>query len=206
MAITSKVELCTLGLGHLGNYGTLSNIDTPTNDKEKTFALWYDITRQALLKQVMPNFALARRKISQLLTTQAFGYTYAWEYPADCLKVLGISDVDQVGRYVYSVEGNVIYSDDPWDDGLELRFIKDITDVNSMSPEFKMLLSWALAGNTAMTITQSVEKTAMIQKQFAAKMAEVSGMNAQENKPIRVSNSRFQQARYAMMAQNPTKR
>jgi hypothetical protein len=206
MAITSKVEVCTLALGHLGNYGTLSNIDTPTNDKEKTFALWYDITRQALLKQVMPNFALDRRKLSLLLTTQAFGYRYAWQYPSDCLKVLGIADVDQVGRYIYSIEGNVIYSDDPWDDGLELRFVKDITDVNAMSPEFKILLSWALAGNTAMTITQSVEKTAMIRKQFAAMMSEASGLNAQENKPIRVSNSRFQQARYAMISPNPQKR
>lgn len=206
MSITSKNEICNLALGHLGNFGTVSDIDTPTNDKEITFALWYDISRQALLKMVMPNFALARRLVSELVISIPFGYANAFEYPSDCLKVLGLGNIDQRADFTYSIEGNVIYTDDDWEDGMQLRFIRDIIDVNAMSPEFKMLLSWYLAGNVAQDITQDANKVALIEKILPGKMSELSGLQAQENRPIRISNSLFKAARYADFSRNPAKK
>lgn len=206
MSINSKVDICNLALGHLGNYGTINDIDTPTNDKERTFTLWYDITRQAVLKQTMPNFSLARRLVSELVVTIPFGYRNAFEYPSDCLKVLGLGNIDEKGWYSYTVEGGQILTDDDWDDGLQLRYISDVTDVGSMSPEFKLLLSWALAANVALTITQDAGKAKLIRSEMPMKMSELSGLNAQENPPIRISNSRFQNARYANLAPNAEKK
>lgn len=204
--ITSKTGVCNLALGHLGNYGTVSNIDTPTNDKERTFALWYDITRQKLLKSVMPNFALGRKLVSELVVTIPFGYAHAFEYPTDCLKVLGLGEVADRYLYEYSVEGRAIFTDDEWEDGLQLRYVKDITDVNTMSPEFKMLFSLELAYNTAIAITQSAEKKMAIAKLLPGEKSEASGLNAQENKPIRVSYSKFKAARSSDQSRNPVKR
>jgi len=195
MAISSKIEICNLSLGHLGNYGTINDIDTPTNDKEITFAQWYDITRQGLLKKSMPNFALARKLVGELVATIPFGYENAFEYPIDCLKVLGLGNLDERDQFVFSVEGRIIYTDDAWEDGLQLRYIKDITDVNTMSPEFKLMLSWELAGNVALPITQDAAKAKMIRDAVPSRIAELSGLNAQENRPIRVSHSRFRGAR-----------
>ena len=199
-------DIANMALSHLGNYGTVSSLTTPTNDKEITMNIWYDISRQTLLKMTMPNFALARRLVGELVVTIPFGYANAFEYPNDCLKVLGLGNVDEKGNYVYSVEGNAIYTDDDWDDGLELRYISDVTDVNSMSPEFKMLLSWYLAANVAMPITQDANKKAVMEKLLPSKMAELSGLNAQENPPIRISNSRFGAARRLDLARNAEKK
>lgn len=210
MTISSKVDICNLSLSHLGNYGTVSDIDIPTNDKETTFALWYDITRQGLLKTVMPNFALARRLVSELSAAPDFGYDNAFEYPSDCLKVLGLGNVDQRADYTYSVErvgeALAIVTDDDWEDGMELRFIQDVTLVNSMSPEFKLLLSWALATNVCLPVTQDKAYAKAMRQELPGKMSELSGLNAQENRPVRISNSRFRASRYADIGRNAEKK
>lgn len=209
MAINSKVDLCNMALGHLGNYGTVSNIDTPSNDKEITFALWYDISRQTFLKTIMPNFALARKVVAQVVIAPPFGsdlgYQKAYEYPSDCLKVLGIGEVKEKENN-YAVEGNLIWTDQEYPNGLPLRYIKDVTDVTKMSPEFKMGFSIFLASNAAMDITQDVNKANTLLKMLPEKMATISGLNAQENMPIRISRSRFMAARYNGFVGEPDKR
>jgi len=199
MAINSDADLCNMALGHLGNYGTISNIQTPTNDKEITFALWYDISRQTFLKMTMPNFALARKIVSRKIMAAPFGadlgYQYAYEYPNDCLKVLGIGEVmDKENNY--AIEGRCIWTDELYETGLPVRYIKDITDVTIMSPEFKMAFSVFLASNAAMDITQDATKASAMLKMLPEKLASLSALNAQENMPIRISHSRFKEARF----------
>ncbi len=199
-----------MALGHLGNYGTVTDIDTPTTDKEVIFNLWFSISRQVLLKHLMPNFALARKTVSRASVTPPFGYTYAYEYPVDCLKVLGLGDIDEKGDFRFTVESSgtktYIFTEDEWEDGLELRYIKDISDVARWSPEFKMLHAWYLAGCVVMPITQDLAKKKLIMAQMPAEVSAVSGLNAQENPPIRKSTSRFRAARYSTISRNAEKR
>lgn len=199
MAINSKSDICNMALGHLGNYGTVDDIDTPTNDKETTFSLWYDISRQTFLKMTMPNFALARRVVARKVVAPPFGadlgYQYAYEYPNDCLKVLGIGEVMEKENN-YAIEGRYIWTDELYESGLPIRYIKDFTDVTLMSPEFKMAFSVFLASNVAMDITQDATKANTMMKMLPDKMASLTALNAQENMPIRISHSRFKEARW----------
>lgn len=206
MGITSKVDICNLALGHLGNYGSVSNIDTPNTQKEIVFSLWYDITRQHALKLCIPNFARSRRLVAAAVVTPAFGYTNVFEYPSDCLKVLGLGNIEDLKDYEYTVEENYILTEDDWSDGLQLRFIKDVTDVGEFSPEFKIVLSWMLAANVALEITQDPNKKKLAEEMALMKVSELSGMNAQENKPIRISNSLAKAARDATISRNPYKK
>lgn len=195
MPITSKVDLCNMALGRLGNYGSISNIDTPESHAEIVYALWYDISRQTFLKLSMPNFAIARKYVSEIDETPPYPFTYSYEYPSDCLKVLGIGAVEDKENN-YTVENNRIYTDVQYADGLPLRYIKDVTDVSRMSPEFKIEFSWYLAGNTALEITQDLSKVKIIEEILPSKLSMLSGLNAQENRPIRISRSRFKSARF----------
>lgn len=190
---------------YFGNLGSISDIDTPRNTKETTFALWYDVTRQKLLKLAMPNFALGRKTVAALVAAPPFGYERAFEYPADCLKVLGLGEVEDKDRYPYAVEGRVIYTNDNWDDGLALRFIKDYSDVGTMSPEFKIQLAIELAANVCLALTKDKAMQAKIQQMLPGALAEASALNAQENRPIRISTSRFRTARYATPRRNEEK-
>lgn len=204
--INSKNELCNLAISRLGNYGTINDIDQPVTDKEITFALWYDVSRQTFLKLTMPNFALARRRVALVVgVVPAFGFKNVYERPSDCLKLLGIGEIDEK-RNNYVMEGEYIYTDEYYTDGLPLRFVRDITDVTKMSPEFKVEFSWYLAGDVAMPITQDVNKVKLIEELLPSKISIMSGINAQENMPIRISRSRFRESRNYYDPVNSVKR
>ena len=195
MSITSKVQICNMALGHLGNRNTVSDIDTPTTEVESTFSLWYDISRQTFLKMTMPNFCIARKRVAQVSGTPPYPFKYMYEYSKDCLKIQGIGKVEEKQNN-YTVENNKIYTDVLYSDGMPIRYIKDIIDVTAMSPEFIMGFSWFLAGNVAMDVTQDISKKKMIEQLLPQKMSSLSSLNAQENIPIRISNSKFKESRY----------
>lgn len=200
MSITSDVGICNLALSNLGNDSTIDSIATPITSKELTFAQRYDLCRQTLLKTVMPNFALARIVVAQKVTTPPFGYGFYYEYPNRCLKILGIGEVPDKEND-YSIEndglGLVIMTDADEEDGLQVRYILDVTDVTQMSPEFKTLFGWQLAADVCMDVTQNASLAKALADSMPGRYSALSGLNAQENRPIRISRSKFAAARYS---------
>ena len=190
-----KTEVCNLAQSILGNASTVNDIDSPTTPAEKAYAKWYDTCRRATLKTLMPNFSLARKIISQLSTDPAFGYAYQYQKPIDCLKVLGIGDV-QGKMNDYAIEGDVIMTDNDYAaDGMKLRYIADVTDVTKFSPEFVELLAWKLAYAVCIEITKDYDKLGYIEKIMPSKLSSSSALNGQENIPVRINNSKFIAAR-----------
>lgn len=197
MAINSDADICNMALGHLGNYGTVSSIETPTTDIERTFALWYGVSRETLLKLVMPNFALARVRAARVTDYDADsseGYAYAYQKPNDMLKLLGIRSAN-IKDNSYSVEGDYIITDELYEDGAYLRYVKNVIDVSKWSAEFKDLVALYLAVRTCLPITQDSTKQNTLNSQLQTAMMTVSSINAQENRPVLRSTSRFKQSR-----------
>jgi hypothetical protein len=197
-AFNSKVQICNLAAGAQGLKNSINNIDTPTSDKEIVFAQWYDITRQHVLKFLMPNFALARVILAPLPTVPAAyasDYQFAFQAPSNCLKVLGLGPADtQETKPTY--EGGVIYTNVSYGNNAPvLRYIADITDVTQMTPDFVMTFASILGKLTAMVNTQDPSKKASLLKDAMQEWTNSTAQNAQENKPIRVTRSRFRDAR-----------
>lgn len=195
-AFNSKVQICNLAAGAQGLKSSINNIDTPTSDKEIVFAQWYDITRQHVLKFLMPNFALQRVVLAALPTVPAAyadEYQYAYQQPSNCLKVLGLGPIDSQESKP-TVEGGIIYTNVNYSTAV-LRFIGDITDVTQFSPDFIMTFASILGKLTAMVNTQDPAKKASLLKDAMQEWTNSTAQNAQENKPIRTSPSRFREAR-----------
>lgn len=93
MSITSDIDVCNMTLNLIGNSSTVANIISPTDPKETTFAIWFDVARQFLLRAYAPNFAKDRRRFIQIAGGEKDGYAYAYQIPNDCLLVLGIGDL-----------------------------------------------------------------------------------------------------------------
>lgn len=197
-AFNSKVQICQLANGSLGLKSTINNIDTPKTDKEIIFAQWYDITRQHMLKLLLPNFALTRVVAAAVTVPDAYKefYGFAYAYPSNCLKLLGIGRVDCT-RDPPTVEGGVIYTNTEYPDGAPLRIILDIEDVTQFTPDFIFTFAAVLGKCTALANTQDPAKKASLLKDAAQEMINSTAQNAQENKPVRVSHSRFRRARYS---------
>jgi hypothetical protein len=208
MSVNSKAGICNLALSHLGQKGTVSDIDTPTDDIERIFSLHYDSARGALLKMVMPNFALARKRSARVLSfvaDETYGYAYAYQKPADMLKLLGIGNAnDKQNNYV--VEGDYIYTDELYEDGAYLRYIKNVEDVSKYSEEFKYLHGLHLATIVCMPVTQSLTKQQLVDSKLKEGMMMVNSLSAQENRPVLRSTSRFRQARISGFASEVIKK
>jgi len=198
---TVKVEVCNLALSRCGSYGTVENIDTPTKNSEKICAKHWEISRQLALKTIMPNFAVSRRLLGRDAGVPAFGYAYQYSYPSDCLKILGIGNAEDKSKdYVIEAgsDGNQYIMTDLYDEDLSalpIRFISDVSDVSRFSPEFVDELSWFLAFNINMELTQDVQKQAYFDRLVAQKKNESMALNAQENPPVRINTNTFRMMR-----------
>jgi len=197
---TSKVDICNMALNTLGDFGSVTNIDDGTEDNELTFKVWYDNSRQALLRNTMPNFALKRAIVAQLVAEPVFGYAYGYQYPSDCLKLLGIGNIEDKQNN-YTVEAGVIYTDDNYEDGMPIRYLVDEKDVTKFTSDWSELLSLYLAVNVCLPITQDDGRRERLQASLPLKMSTVGSLNSQENSPLRLSRSRFKAARNV---DNPT--
>jgi hypothetical protein len=208
MSITSETEICRLAVSLLGNFEDVTDIETAETKLEKRCLLWYDISRQNALKSAMPNFALRRRRVTKMNTTPAFGYAYEYEYPEDCLKLLGIDEIS-LRQDNYNVESNgartVIQTDEDVN-GLPIRFIGDETNVLLFSPDFKLLLAYTIAYNTSMAITADINKMQLIEQGLGKQMIRIAAMMSQENRPVKISNSKARAARTYDVSRNNTRR
>jgi len=188
--MTSKVDICNLALSRLGDKRTVEDIDNGTKNEELVFKKWYDITRQSTIKRCMPSFAISREKWALANVTPAFGYNKAYLYRSDCLRVLGIGNIANTENN-YSREGEYLLCDEDYPDGLPVRFLKDITDTTKFPSDFVELLSYELAANVCPEISESSQMLSYIEQVLPTKRLEFSGLSAQENKPVRISRSRF---------------
>lgn len=207
---TSKNQICNLALAKLGDNRTVSDIETPVTDVEIAFSLQYDIIRQSVLRKIKPQFATKRRFIAKEGERTGLGYPNYYEYPQDCLRILGIGEIsEKENDYVIEADesGNVkIWTDTDATEGLPIRFIYDAKLVSNFTPDFCDVFATVLAGAVALKVTQNVEAAQLAINNAAAAMASSNAINAQESRPVRVSNSRFLMSRLADITSLPQKR
>lgn len=153
MSIT-QIDICNLALSRLGNRTTVENLDEPKKQEEKTFAKWYDISRKSALKLMLPSFAKTREIWAKVDGYKpAFGYDNAYKYKNDCVRILGVDNLD-VKENDYSIEGEYLLTNYNFENGLPVRFIRDITDTSKFTADFIQLFSWLLAYDVCLEITK----------------------------------------------------
>jgi hypothetical protein len=194
----TKTEICNLASSRLGGMGSVENIDNPDKETEVVYSKWYDVSRRTALRQMMPSFAKKREKWAQVSSyVPAFGYKYAYKYSSKCLKLLGIGNLYEKDNN-YAVEDGYILTNEYYKDGLPVRYIQDVEDVSKFTDDFVSLFAWFLARDVCLEITDSPEKFSMIENILPLKIAEVCGVDAQENRPIRIERSNLKAARLGL--------
>ena len=208
--ITSELQVANLAVSMVGKFIALNDIETPETDPEKLVALWYNVAIDATMRRAIPNFAMTRRLLVKSNYTPPFGYENAYAVPSDCIKVLGIGNIDDRTRE-YSLEADendnlYILTDDDYPDGLPLRFIRRHRQVARWTPDFVILGAFVLSRYVGMQLTQDPQLVQSLRNEIAQAIAEFSGISAQENPPIRKSESKFRQARQGYLARGNHKK
>lgn len=84
MATTAKTNICNIALRRVRT-DTIDDFDTDTSEQANDCRLFYDIQRRKLLRQFDWNFTKRTRALT-LKSTQPDEWTYAYDYPNECLK------------------------------------------------------------------------------------------------------------------------
>ena len=117
--MTSKVSICNLALSRI-RASEVENVTTERSKSASACKIHYDPSRKSALRDHDWNFA--RKEITLALLTETYtGWTYAYQYPTDCLMIRKIFDVTgeytsnimdydgsytQVGKVKYEIRAN----------------------------------------------------------------------------------------------------
>tara|TARA_R110002096_G_scaffold58166_2_gene146820 strand:- start:1351 stop:1941 length:591 start_codon:yes stop_codon:yes gene_type:complete len=153
--MASEVQIAKLALQHIGDRFDISDLTESTPEAEQVNLIFVD-TRDALLRQHPWNFAKKYATPAALTATVPGNWDYAYIYPTDAVRVLGVIDPLETGVAIkFEVARNennakVILTDQV---DAEFYYTAKITDSTQFDPEFTMALSYKLAAKLAMPLT-----------------------------------------------------
>lgn len=153
----SDTDICNLALGHLGE-GRITSLDEDSA-AARACALHYEQTRDQVLRSHRWNFAQRRAVLSRLSDAPAFGWSFQYELPADCLRVLEINDSEfgDVISDAYVVEGRALLTNA---ETINMVYVQRIEDVGQFDALFVEALALKLAVILSETIRGTTGKTA----------------------------------------------
>jgi len=94
----AAVDICNMALSLL-KVPTVTSITSPTTEVEELCDLWYDASRQELLRKHPWNFAKKRATLYAIVTAPTFGYDHKYLLPTDFMRLrfIGAENAGLVG-------------------------------------------------------------------------------------------------------------
>lgn len=176
--MTSDTSIANLALTTLGEK-VIVNMVTDTSQRAIIVNLHYEAVRDAVLAAFPWNFAMKRGALAQETATPAFGYTYQYALPADCLRVWRLNGANS--NYTsWKVEGNKLMTDEST---ASIRYIAKITDPNQFSPIFIQAFKELLAAEIGYALTSNKTTVEERRKAYEAKLLIAYETDSQEGEP-----------------------
>lgn len=155
----SDVAICNLALAHLGNGKGIASL-TERSAEARACSLWYEQTRDELLREFAWPFAARRGALTLIAALSGAEWGYSYRVPAGTLAVrqllspYGFRIPSATNRVPFLLEhdgtGAVLYTDLP---DAQLTYTVRVTDVTAFPPDFVQLLALKLAANMAPQLT-----------------------------------------------------
>ena len=144
--MASTVDICNGALNQLGATTILSLTEDSKNARLCNSR--YTQVRDAVFRSHPWNCLQERLELAQSTTTPAWGYSFKYDLPGDCLRLLRILDYDSN----HKVEGRSILSNNS---SMKILYISRVTDPNQYDENLRETLSAALAADIAYAITSN---------------------------------------------------
>ena len=154
----SVVDICNSALQRVGAKRISSINDN--SPEARACLVAYDSNRRDEIRRYPWNFATKRVQLAPDSTAPAFGFTYQYTFPSDCLRVLRPNDPTND----WVIEGRKILSNDG--PVLNVRYLADIDDTSQFDSNFYNVVAAALAVDLVEVLTQSNVKKQTLQKDY----------------------------------------
>ena len=196
----SSTDICNLALGHLGEAPIVNLGDDDV--AARACSLHYADTLDEILRSHRWNFAIKRDTLSSLTPAPAFGWTYRYQLPEECLRVVEFngSDAGDWLSSTYVIEGRELLTNAS---SAQVIYVQRITDVSLFDPLFvkalavklAIVLSESMRGSTGKT-TELLELYQSLVAPLARRIDANEGNRRKGTLPV---NSAFVRARRAVV-------
>lgn len=152
--MATKIEICNRALQKLG----ARSINSLTEDSKnaRSINLAFESVKLAELEDHDWSFAIVREQLAEDATAPIFGFLHSYTLPSDFVRLLDPDELDNSNDLDWQIENGKILTDDSAP--LEIRYIKNVTNVSEFTPLFAEVLSCRLAVELCEDITQSNSK------------------------------------------------
>lgn len=180
--MASQLDIYNGSLVKLAKAPTLT--DAATAARQSTFgqalAAAWPIVMPEQLRRYKWNFASARAQVPADTSTPTFGWTGAFQMPADppCYRVWDVNYCKGKPPVPFVVEGKLILCNEPAP--LNVRYIAKIFDVTLFDAQFARVLTLELAAYCCVAITGSSDLAAGLQREAKRIVDEAQSMDSEE--------------------------
>lgn len=190
MTMATGVSICSNALLMLGAQTINDFADQVNLDRAKLCANLYPSQRDTMLRAHPWNCCIKRIVLAPDAVAPAFGYSHAFELPADCLRVL---EVGTGGMQIdYLVEGRSIQADTTV---LELRYVFRNEVESSWDSHLIDLMTIAMTAVLAYPITQSTSERDSREMKLERALKVAKAVDGQEDPPQTLGDERLLAAR-----------
>ena len=184
--MASLVEIANLALGEVSE-NNITSLDDETTPAQTAKRFIYQSIREVL---AAGKWKCARESVvlAQSGTSPEFGWQYAYQLPADFIRVVRLNDIDadSVVNELFEVRGTRLETDESI---CKLVYIEDLTmsdgDVGSMPPMMVKACYLTLASKMAWKITQSRGLQATLEGKAEKALGRAKAIDAQqERRPL----------------------
>ena len=169
--MASIVQICNSALNQLG----ASSI-TALTENSKNARLCnerYETIRDAVFRSHPWNCLVTRVQLAQDTDTPAWGFSYQYTLPSDCLRVLTILNYDAD----YKIEGRKLLINES---SVFMLYLKIETDVNQLDILLRETIAAGLASDIAYAITSNMAVSKLMIEKYGLKLSEARHTDASE--------------------------
>lgn len=128
------------------------NSETEQSQQARVCSARLDDILESLLQEHDWNFAVERVALAKSTEAPAFGYNYKYSLPSDCLQ-----PIREESNSEFKVESDRFIHSNV--ENFQLIYLKKITDMNQLTPEFREALAYRLAAEVCYNLTGDQNQT-----------------------------------------------
>jgi len=169
--MASVVQICNSALNQLG----ASSITALTENSKNARICneRYETIRDAVFRSHPWNCLVTRVQLAQDTETPAWGFSYQYTLPSDCLRVLTILNYDAD----YKIEGRKLLINES---SVFMLYLKIETDVNQLDILLRETIAAGLASDIAYAITSNMAVSKLMIEKYGLKLSEAKHTDASE--------------------------
>jgi hypothetical protein len=187
--MASQVEIVNLALVQLGDEIILSMTED-TKAARIMSAIWIPTLKEVLEDHTW-GFARTRATLAEVATAPSFGYTHAFQLPADFIRMVYMGEPDD--EFIWQIEGDQLLTDE---DTAEITYIRYVTDTTKFTSKFVTALSCMLivrAANSIAGMDTTKNKEAL--ELYKITLLDAETVDSQNSTPRVFNANRWRDAR-----------